>query len=139
LKFCVCKNVYDFLGSLFNHADPPNVSFTPDFLTTSIRYTTTRDILPDEELCIFYDHKLWFTPFREQPPHKADVVADTFKEKNEDTRDGLFELGSSNKTSDEEANEIMAEEDLPFTRLMARNSEEDVNAIRTGTGNIAVI
>jgi tRNA-specific adenosine deaminase 3 len=123
---------------LFNHADPPNVSFSLDLLTDSIRYTTTRNIFPDEELCIFYGHKLWFTPFRGQPPSEANMVADTFKEETEDPWDGLFELGSTNQTLDEDANEVVAEEDLPFTKWIARNPEEDESTLRTGTGNIRI-
>lgn len=50
------------LGSLFNHSDPPNVSFILDTSTDSIRFVTARDIELGEELCIFYGHKLWFSP-----------------------------------------------------------------------------
>ncbi|KAL1743623.1 hypothetical protein HDZ31DRAFT_83296 [Schizophyllum fasciatum] len=48
------------LGSLFNHSGAPNVSYTLDPATESIRYTTTRRVRPGEELCIFYGHTLWF-------------------------------------------------------------------------------
>ncbi|KAL0960622.1 hypothetical protein HGRIS_005653 [Hohenbuehelia grisea] len=50
------------LGSLFNHSQVPNVSFSIDPSTESIRYTTARAVEADEELCIFYGHKLWFDP-----------------------------------------------------------------------------
>ena len=54
-----CKTI---VGSLFNHSDTPNVSFSLDTSTESIRYTTSRTVNTDEELCIFYGHKLWFDP-----------------------------------------------------------------------------
>ncbi|KAH7922040.1 hypothetical protein BV22DRAFT_992990, partial [Leucogyrophana mollusca] len=50
------------LGSLFNHSSSPNVSYTTDSREDRIRYTTTRLVDQDEELCIFYGHKLWFEP-----------------------------------------------------------------------------
>ena len=33
-----------------------------DTAANSIRYMATREIQIDEELCIFYGHKLWFEP-----------------------------------------------------------------------------
>ncbi|KAG8686980.1 hypothetical protein FRC08_012229 [Ceratobasidium sp. 394] len=50
------------LGSIFNHAREPNVSYRLDKRLGVIEYTTTRPILPGEELCIYYgsDDKLWF-------------------------------------------------------------------------------
>ena len=48
------------LGSMFNHASTPNVGYYRDFENNVIRYTTMRDIEPDEELCINYGSNLWF-------------------------------------------------------------------------------
>lgn len=42
------------LGSLFNHADPPNVDYRIDLAGGSIAYRTTRAIAVGEELCIYY-------------------------------------------------------------------------------------
>ncbi|KIK95314.1 hypothetical protein PAXRUDRAFT_827152 [Paxillus rubicundulus Ve08.2h10] len=50
------------LGSLFNHSGQPNVSFSIDSARECITYTSARVINLDEELCIFYGHKLWFDP-----------------------------------------------------------------------------
>lgn len=50
------------LGSLFNHSEQPNVTYSLDVATDSIRYTAVRDVQEGEELCIFYGHKLWFDP-----------------------------------------------------------------------------
>ncbi|KAG8735620.1 hypothetical protein FRC10_010353 [Ceratobasidium sp. 414] len=50
------------LGSIFNHAREPNVSYRLDKRLDVIEYTTTKPILPGEELYIYYgsDDKLWF-------------------------------------------------------------------------------
>lgn len=50
------------LGSLFNHSESPNVSFSIDTSSNTIRYTATRVVLSNEELCIFYGQRLWFQP-----------------------------------------------------------------------------
>lgn len=50
------------LGSLFNHSERPNVSYSIDTARDCIIYTSTRAICADEELCIFYGHNLWFDP-----------------------------------------------------------------------------
>jgi hypothetical protein len=41
-------------GSIFNHSSTPNVSFTLDRATKTISYTLTKDVSPQDELCIFY-------------------------------------------------------------------------------------
>ncbi|KAG2039624.1 hypothetical protein BDR03DRAFT_951649 [Suillus americanus] len=48
------------LGSIFNHSSHPNVTYMIDPAHECIKYTSTRAINPEEELCIFYGHKLWF-------------------------------------------------------------------------------
>ncbi|KAB5594086.1 Cytidine and deoxycytidylate deaminase zinc-binding region protein [Ceratobasidium theobromae] len=50
------------LGAIFNHARGPNVSYRLDKKQNTIEYTTTKLILPGQELCIYYggDDKLWF-------------------------------------------------------------------------------
>lgn len=48
------------LGSLFNHSDAPNVTYTKNKESDCIEYATTREISAEEELCIFYGHNLWF-------------------------------------------------------------------------------
>ncbi|KAG9088604.1 hypothetical protein FRC06_001952, partial [Ceratobasidium sp. 370] len=50
------------LGSIFNRARQPNVSYRLDKHLNVIEYTTTKSVLPGEELCIYYgsDDKLWF-------------------------------------------------------------------------------
>lgn len=48
------------VGSLFNHSPTPNLNYTRDYNTGSIKYTTSREVQAGEELCIFYGTKLWF-------------------------------------------------------------------------------
>jgi SET domain-containing protein len=63
------------LGSMFNHSNKPNVGFQRDFDNKVIRYTTLREIQPNEELCISYGSNLWF-PDMEQQPNGPDQVND---------------------------------------------------------------
>ena len=48
------------VGSLFNHSQTPNLDYRIDHGQRIIRYFTARNILPDEELTIYYGQKLWF-------------------------------------------------------------------------------
>ncbi|KAG6890802.1 hypothetical protein C0995_003235 [Termitomyces sp. Mi166 len=124
------------LGSLFNHSEQPNVSYVLDTSTESIRYTTVRDIAPDEELCIFYGHSLWFKPAGVS--EKAAFLPES------DTEDGWGGLSAVGESADpmpsqEESpfekgdpDEIISEEKLPFTRYKLPPEEEDLDSIRTG-------
>jgi tRNA-specific adenosine deaminase 3 len=127
-------------GSLFNHSDSPNVSYSIDTATESIRYTTVRAVEPDEELCIFYGSNLWFNPAEAQISDGL-VFSDT--ELVDDGWGGLSavageaEASSSNyvpkDTSD--PNEVVSDEDLPFTRVKLTSDEDDeetLEAVRTG-------
>ncbi|EPQ51006.1 hypothetical protein GLOTRDRAFT_81597 [Gloeophyllum trabeum ATCC 11539] len=128
------------LGSLFNHSDHPNVSYTLDTETESIRYTTTRAVAPDEELCIFYGHKLWFenadagsagvTPASEEG--EADdgwgglgPLADLVDNQNQDSGPFSFPNG--------DPNDIIPDADLPFTRLklIEDPEEETLESVHT--------
>ncbi|KAI0693438.1 hypothetical protein C8T65DRAFT_833701 [Cerioporus squamosus] len=96
------------LGSLFNHSQRPNVPYTIDPATESIRYVTSRRVLPDEELRIFYGHKLWFDPVdaadRPEPssefvgegPSNPDAMLDSFGE--------------------DDPEQVVSEEELPSAR-----------------------
>ncbi|KAG9033799.1 hypothetical protein FRB95_014220 [Tulasnella sp. JGI-2019a] len=48
------------LGSILNHSETPNVSYSRDKLNNVIRFTTTKAVLPGDELLIFYGPNLWF-------------------------------------------------------------------------------
>ncbi|EIW51246.1 uncharacterized protein TRAVEDRAFT_137698, partial [Trametes versicolor FP-101664 SS1] len=127
-------------GSIFNHSERPNVSYTCDSKTESIRYITTRTVLPDEELCIFYGHKLWFDPVDATATDYAGAEID---EEMDDGWGGLASLDGVDDggTLDELFNgfengspeEIVLEDALPFTRLKLTpedEEEEDMDAIR---------
>ena len=126
-------------GSLFNHSDSPNVSYSIDTDTESIRYTTARAVEPDEELCIYYGSNLWFKP-AEIPISDERTRADT--ELDEDGWGGLSavagEASSPPKRVLEEMpnpNEILPDEDLPFTRVKLTSDEDDEETsetVRTG-------
>ncbi|PBK97822.1 cytidine deaminase-like protein [Armillaria gallica] len=104
------------LGSLFNHADPPNVTYEIDLATDSIRYTTVRDIEPGEELCIFYGHNLWFQPV-ESDSHPAE----------ESEAEEPLPMSANNQSHDD----IVAEDNLPFFKIKPPPDEEDPASIRT--------
>ncbi|KAJ7644063.1 cytidine deaminase-like protein [Roridomyces roridus] len=108
------------LGSLFNHSDSPNVSYTIDACTDSIRYIAARNIEPDEELCIYYGHNLWFDP----AGAKAAVPKD---ELDADGWGGLTNLQPEIPSDDA----IVPEEDLPFERFKPPPEEETAESIRT--------
>lgn len=117
------------LGSLFNHSDTPNVSYTLDKITDSIRYVTVRDVQPEEELNIFYGHNLWFSP--------AGVLENkVVEEVNDDGWDGLpgvVEENNATPSNDplQNPDEPVKEEDLPFTRYKLPPEEEEPGSIRT--------
>jgi tRNA-specific adenosine deaminase 3 len=129
------------LGSLFNHSDSPNVSYSIDTATESIRYTTARGVDPDEELCIYYGSNLWFKPL-EIPISDDHTCADT-ELVVEDGWGGLSAVAgeaSSPKRILEDMtnpNEILPDEDLPFTRVKLTSDEDDEETsetVRTGMG-----
>ncbi|KAJ7505404.1 cytidine deaminase-like protein [Mycena galericulata] len=117
------------LGSLFNHSNFPNVSYTIDPSTDSIRYTATRNIEPDEELCIYYGTNLWFDPIG---PSAIDQSQD---EKNEDGWGGLSNLDLAPNILPNFLNgsldDIVPEEDLPFERFKPPPEEETAETIQT--------
>ena len=123
------------VGSLFNHNQSPNVSFSLDPSTESIRYTTTRDICSDEELCIFYGHKLWFEDVN------AATNATSATSEPDDPWGGLGAVSDPDLAADESEEEDgdlaapVAEDDLPFVRVRItpdEEEEEDMESIRTG-------
>ena len=49
------------LGSLFNHNAQPNLDYRVHQPILQVHFYASRDIQKDEELCIFYGGKLWFS------------------------------------------------------------------------------
>ena len=127
-------------GSLFNHSHSPNVSYQLDTDTESIRYVTSRPVPVEEELCIFYGHKLWF----------QDVNGSAAVEVDREVDDGWGGLSKVVGERDDEhrmaqwpwlngkTDDVVAIDQLPFTRirLTPDDDEEDhMEAIRTGKVN----
>ena len=117
-------------GSLFNHSEYPNVSFSLDTKSECIRYTATRPISPDEELCIFYGHKLWFTPAEGQDDMTGEVEAG-------DDWDALRSISVEDAPENECTNvrpqnpfaggdpkAILSDEELPFMRTKVLPDDE---------------
>ena len=122
---------------MFNHSQQPNVTYTLDPETESIRYTTTRKIEESEELCIFYGHKLWFDAVGAGP---SEVQLDD----PDDGWGGLSGVGTTDGNQSEldrhismyadgDPQEIVSEDDLPFIRIkLYRDDEEDeLSVVRT--------
>lgn len=122
-------------GSLFNHSRTPNVSYTLDRETESIRYTTTHDIHEGDELCIFYGHKLWFEDA------DAEVAASSVDE-HDDGWGGLSSVDNDNETDSDTLPTwlggpdagIVPEDQLPFVRLklVDDEAEDQVENVRAG-------
>lgn len=98
---------------------------------------TARDIEDGKELCIFYGHNIWFEPAtRDLRPENLSMVSGNA----EDGWGGLLvvdEATYSAETDESYLNgdpdEIIVEEQLPFTRFKLPPEEEDFDTIRTGT------
>ncbi|EJC98874.1 uncharacterized protein FOMMEDRAFT_128553 [Fomitiporia mediterranea MF3/22] len=122
------------LGSLFNHSDEPNVSFSVDSVNEKIRFTTARDIDLDEELCIFYGHNLWLTPVGSS--NEKFVISNGSATSYLDDWSALRGLVTvrNNPFSDGVPGELVQETDLPFlrTKVMPEDEGEDEEgSIRT--------
>jgi tRNA-specific adenosine deaminase 3 len=108
-----------------------------DTTADTIRYTTTRQIEPDEELCIFYGRDLWFSP---DDTHRSAVIRD---QPVNEVVDGWASLSTIEPPDDThprrvspeaDPSEIIPEQDLPFTMVKItpdEEEEEEPNAIRT--------
>ncbi|KAI9443456.1 hypothetical protein H4582DRAFT_1196519 [Lactarius indigo] len=115
------------LGSLFNRSDSPNVSYSIDTATESIRFTTTRGVEPDEELCVCHIHGPSLPS--EEPGSDGSVeLADS-------GRRGLSAaLLVGKETPDHvlpDPNEILPDDDLPFTRVKLTSDEDDEETTET--------
>lgn len=111
-------------GTLFNRSDTPNVSYSIDTATESIRFTTARAVEPDEELCVCYSQS------EEPGPDDSAELADS----------GFSELSASEAPNHvpqatPDLNEILPDDDLPFTRVKLTSDEDDeetAETVRTG-------
>lgn len=111
------------LGSIFNHSSNPNVTYELDNAHACIRYTTTRVIQPDEELCIYYGHSLWFEAAESSPT--TNLV------ENRTPQAEAFNLaGLENIDIRIEQPRLYLEEELPFERVNIKEEEDD-NEVET--------
>jgi len=136
LLWGIALTTFCYLGSLFNHSDPPNVTYSLDIKNDCIRYTTSRDIREGEELCIFYGHSLWFTPAKSSSqscsePEATDDGWGGLTAVGDDQPDEIMDI--SNPYTDGDPEGIICEEDLPFIRLKPAPEEEDAQSIQTGS------
>ena len=108
------------------------MSYSVDVARDCIMYTSARAIQPDEELCVFYGHRLWFDPVDGPPCRNPDL------DENADPWGGLADI--QGHTDDDDANassavkDIVAEDDLPFTwkKLGLEKEEEQLSDIELG-------
>ncbi|KAH9038244.1 hypothetical protein EDB85DRAFT_1934288 [Lactarius pseudohatsudake] len=118
------------LGSLFNRSDSPNVSYSIDTTTESIRFTTTRAVEPDEELCVRYSHGPSLSSEGPGPDGSAEPA--------DDDRGGLSaalvvgeEAPNHVLQATPDPNEILPDDDLPFTRVKLTSDEDDEETAET--------
>jgi len=131
-------HLYD-IGSLFNHSDHPNTSYSLEAQKDSIRFTTIRDIQPDEELCIFCGHNLWFSPAAVQGINEDSIfqhgaISTIPSIVRDDGWSGLLALEYQeikNPYLEGDPNEVIPQKALPFTELKPPPDEEDPQSIRT--------
>ena len=113
---------YFVVGSLFNRSDTPNVSYSIDTATESIRFTTARAVEPGEELCIRYSHDPSLSSEEPRPDGSAEPP-------------GGSEASNHVLQATHDPNGILPDDDLPFTRVKLtfdEDDEETAETVRTG-------
>ncbi|KAG9227349.1 hypothetical protein CCMSSC00406_0004112 [Pleurotus cornucopiae] len=127
------------LGSLLNHSEFPNTSYTINHSSDSITYTTSRQIAADEELCIFYGNNLWF----QSADIPGNISPPPFDEDDEDdewgglstidvyTEHNDIAMRNHNPFSQGDPSQIIPEETLPFDRFKPPPEEETLESIQT--------
>ena len=118
------------LGSLFNHSEAPNVSFSIGTSSNTIQYTVSRIVLSNEELCIFYGQRLWFQPA--EAPIDVSVAADGL-DREWKTINSVF--CDPNPFLEGYQDDHVPESELPFrrTKVTPDDEEEDFEgSVRTG-------
>lgn len=115
--------------------------YTLDSTNDCIRYTSTRSIKPDEELCIFYGHKLWFDPVN---------VIETIEPQpllEQHSHSGFLDILATDNEAYEieplgpgDPNDILESDALPFVwkKLQIDEEEETIENVRTSKFNSAL-
>lgn len=111
---------YSVVGSLFNRSDSPNVSCSIDTATESIRFTTARAVEPDEELCVPDSHGPSLSS-EEPGPDGSGGPSDAL----------VDEAPNHVPQATPDPNEILPDDDLPFTRVKLTSDEDDEETAET--------
>ncbi|KAI5986213.1 hypothetical protein EDD15DRAFT_2582067 [Pisolithus albus] len=128
------------MGSLFNHSEQPNVSYSLDIARDCIVYTSARAICADEELCIFYGHNLWFDPVdvpnesnspRFAPEAPQQTTPDGWDYLTNIQEDSCSALDHSSPFLSGSMDDVINEDELPFSRkkLSLDKEEEEIGDI----------
>ncbi|KAI6123437.1 hypothetical protein EDD16DRAFT_650499 [Pisolithus croceorrhizus] len=127
------------LGSLFNHSERPNMSYSLDIARDCIVYTSARAICADEELCIFYGHNLWFDPA--DVPNDSNSSGFVPEAPDQTTPDGWDYLTNIQDTCSAQdystpflsgsMDDVINETELPFSqkKLSLDKEEEEIDDI----------
>lgn len=95
-------------------------------------FISARAIQPDEELCIFYGHQLWFDPVDGPPSRALDL------NQSNDPWGGLADIQGDTDdhavTASSDDSDIVSEDNLPFTwkKLGLDKEEEQLDNIELG-------
>jgi tRNA-specific adenosine deaminase 3 len=115
--------------------------YTLDHAHECIRYTSARTVQPDEELCIFYGHKLRFGPVGTMQPLEPQIPLDWHAQSE------FFDILALDNEADEAEplgpggpDDIMESDALPFIwkKLQIDEEEESIQDIRTSKFDAAL-
>ncbi|GAC99524.1 hypothetical protein PHSY_007126 [Pseudozyma hubeiensis SY62] len=91
------------LGSLFNHSARPNVKWTLDYKTHSIRYETVRRVEEGEELVISYGSgRMWWEP---EMTEEEKVREEEERRRREDVSEEALQMGRIGLDDDDDDEE----------------------------------
>jgi tRNA-specific adenosine deaminase 3 len=110
------------------------VTFNLDKEALAIRFTTSRSVQPGEELCIFYSHNLWFD---DQNLNAGPLAAEQQRTRSKGgaqschpyAEDPLVHL--LHMKPDDDMEDVLDEESLPFEQLKYLESEEEADVSAT--------
>ncbi|GJJ13328.1 hypothetical protein Clacol_007580 [Clathrus columnatus] len=113
-------------GSLFNHSSNPNVTYNLDNTHACIKFMTSRIVQPEEELCIYYGHSLWFDD--------ADPLSIEPFEGTPFNQEGTYVSGLEDLEMDllpDSPIRFYLEKELPFKKVSVVVEDEDGDGIET--------